>query len=47
MRLIQLVYPEFHIIIKMSGRRILAHAEAACVVAAEQHGSRKFLLETE
>ena len=34
--------PEFQIINKMIGRRILAPAEAAGVVAAEQHGSWKF-----
>ena len=42
MRLIQLMSPDFQIINKMIGRRILAHAKAASFVAAEQHGSRKF-----
>ena len=42
MKLIQLMSPEFQIINKMIGRIILAHTEAAGVVAAaEQHGSCK------
>ena len=33
--------PEFQINNKMFGRRVLAHAEKAGEVSADQHGSRK------
>jgi len=41
MRLIQLMSPEFQINNKLVGKRILAHAEQAKAVSADQHGSRK------
>jgi hypothetical protein len=41
MRLIQLKCPDFQINNKMSGRRMLAHAEKYGTIEADQHGSRR------
>ena len=41
MRLIQLIYPEYQINSKNTGRKVLANTEVCNEVAEEQHGSRK------